>query len=110
MTPYGLVLLRLESRCMARTLLLLPAIAVLLASPAHADPDSDYLANISGQPGIIGGPVNNGIYLSQGHRACDLMGSGVSPADAEGQLTGFFVTPNIAHAMVVAASQSLCPK
>lgn len=86
------------------------AVAVVLAAPAHADPDGDYLGNLAGQPGIIGGPVNNGIYLADGHRSCDLIASGMSPQDTEGQLTNFFVTPNIAHAIVVAAQQSLCPR
>lgn len=94
---------------MGRILIAVTTMALMCAAPAWADPDGDYLANLSSQPGIIGGPVNNGVYLSQGHRACDLMASGVSPQDAEGQLVNFYVTPNIAHAMVTTAKQSLCP-
>lgn len=94
---------------MGRILLLVPVIAVVLAAPASADPDGDYLANIGNQPGMFGGAVNNGIYLASGHRACDLMASGVTPDDAAGQLTNFFVTPYIAKTMVTAAKQTLCP-
>jgi hypothetical protein len=94
---------------MGRILLLIPVLAVVLAVPAHADPDGDYLAYIGGQPGMIGGPVNNGLYLASGHHACDLMASGVTPDDAAGQLTNFFVTPYIAKTMVTGAKRTLCP-
>lgn len=94
---------------MGRILWLLPAVAVLLAAPAQADPDGDYLANIGNQPGIIGGAVNNGIYLAEGHHSCDLLAGGATPDDAAGQLTNFYVTPYIAHTIVTAAKQSLCP-
>jgi hypothetical protein len=93
---------------MGRLLLLLPFVALLLAAPAHAS-DQDYLANLENRPGIIGGPVNEAVYLAAGHHACDLIGSGTSPEDAAGQLVNFFVTPYIAHAMVDAARVSLCP-
>jgi hypothetical protein len=84
--------------------------ALICAPTASADPDGDYLGNLHGQPGVLGGPVNDAVYVTQGHRACDLLGSGVSPDDAAAQLTNYFVTTYIARTMVTAAQQSLCLK
>jgi hypothetical protein len=95
-----------------RDILLLAAVAGLaFAAPASADPDGDYLNIMGNTPGVIGGPINNAIYTSQGHRACDLQHSGVSHDDAVAQLTvPMYVQPWLARAMVDAAQVVYCPE
>jgi hypothetical protein len=84
--------------------------SVLFCPPAHADPDGDYLNILGNTPGVIGGPINNAIYTSQGHRACDILHSGATHDDAVNQLTvPVYVQPWLARAMVDAAQTALCP-
>lgn len=87
------------------------AVAVLVFAPlAHADPDSDYLGVLGNSPGYIGGPLNNAIYVNQGHRACDLLHGGASHDDAAGQLvTPPYISPYMARTIVDAAQATLCP-
>ena len=86
------------------------ALAIAVAAPANADPDGDYLNVMRNSPGVLGGPVNEAIYVNQGHRACDILQSGGTHDDAVAQLTvPIYVQPWLATAMVNAAQQTLCP-
>lgn len=93
-------------------LLIVPfAAALTLAAPAHADPNGDYLNIMANSPGVIGGPVNDALYVNQGYRACDILRGGATPEDAIAQLTTpIFVQPWLARAMVGAAQTALCPE
>jgi hypothetical protein len=86
------------------------AMAIVTAAPAQADPDGDYLGVLGNSPGVLGGAVNNAIYVNQGHRACDLLHGGASHDDVVGQLVmPPYVAPWLARAMVDAAQATLCP-
>lgn len=59
---------------------------------------------------MIVGPVNNGIYVAAGRRACDVLHGGGTHDDAVNQLTvPIYVQPWLARAMVDAAQTALCP-
>lgn len=89
----------------------LTAAALAFSPSAHADPDGDYLNIMANTPGVLGGPINDAIYMSQGYRACDLLSSGVPREDVVGQLTvPVYVQPWLARAMVDAAQSALCPE
>lgn len=93
--------------------LLVAAAAPLLlfvgSGVAHAD-DGAYLNIMRNSPGVIGGPVNEAIYVSQGHRACDILHTGQSTEAAVNQLTvPIYVQPWLARAMVTAAQTAICP-
>lgn len=91
-------------------LLALAALALVVAAPAHADPDGDFLSIISNSPGTFGGPINNGVYLNTGHRACDLLRGGTSYQDTVDQLVAPpFITAYTARLSTDAAQTALCP-
>ncbi|MBE1551854.1 hypothetical protein GGC64_005941 [Mycobacterium sp. OAS707] len=84
--------------------------AAICVAPASADPDGDYLGALGNTPGVIGGPVNNGIYVAAGHHACDILRGGGTHDDAVNQLTvPIYVQSWLAQAMVDAAQSALCP-
>lgn len=86
------------------------AAAIALAAPANADPEGDYLNILSGQPGYIGGPINNGVYLNTGHRACDLLHGGTSYEDTVSQLVAPpYISAYTARISTDAAQTALCP-
>lgn len=88
----------------------LAAIALLAAAPASADPDGDYLALLSGQPGYLGGAVNNAVYVNTGHRACDALHGGASREDTIAQITTPpWITTYQAHIITDAAQTAICP-
>jgi len=85
------------------------AAAMMFSAPAYADPDGDYLNILGNSPGFFGGPINNGIYVAAGHRACDALHSGATPEDAAAQLViPPYTTPYIARTMVNAAQATMC--
>lgn len=84
--------------------------ALLVAAPAGADPDSDYLAVLSGQPGYLGGAVNNAVYVNTGHRACDVLHGGASREDTIAAITTPpWITTHQASIITDAAQTALCP-
>ncbi len=99
---------------MIRSLAALAAlpVAVLLAAPAHADPDSDYLNMLSGYGFDTSNPSIAQDLLVAGHNICRNLGDGSSPADESAKLSrlsGGRWTTQQTDGVVAAAQSTLCP-
>jgi len=99
---------------MIRSLAALAAlpVAVLLAAPANADPDSDYLNMLSGDGFATADPTIAQDLLVAGHNICRNLGNGSSPADESAKLSrmsGGRWTTQQTGSVVAAAQSKLCP-
>ena len=95
---------------MIRELVAATAVALVLAAPAHADPESDFLAVLSETPGVTVNGFTGPLLTGAGQQACGHLRDGMSFDDTVAAMMWYPGATNAAmKALVRAAQQTLCP-
>jgi hypothetical protein len=83
---------------------------IVLAVPAAADPDGDYLNQLGNTPGFTVNGFTSGLLLNAGNTICADLRGGMTPEDSAQKML-FYPGSSIAltRVMVAAAQQTMCP-
>jgi hypothetical protein len=82
----------------------------VLAAPAQATPEDDYLGILASTPGFTVNPFTGPLLLGAGNTICADLRAGMSPADSAAKMMAYPGATNAATVvMVSAARQTLCP-
>lgn len=85
-------------------------VALAVAAPAAADPESDYLNLLGQTPGVTVNGFTTPMLSGAGHQACGHLQSGMSFDDTVGAMMGYpGASTGTMRALVSAAQQTLCP-
>lgn len=93
-----------------KALLIAAGVALVLAVPAHADAEGDYLGVLAGTPGFTINGFTSGLLLNAGNTICGDLRGGMTPEDSANKML-FYPGSSLTttRAMVSAAQHTLCP-